>query len=207
MRGKFMNMMQNDYLMKQIDEIRDKAKNLQAKLISKEEELSELEIKASEKETEVKELEGRLDEQKKQAQAVVDSAKEEMTVYAAKLEGDIDELIKRVDSAVEEFKSVYESDSMEVRSRQEQFGEELTKMKDDLSDKTHSECIKVYRNLQSSIEDLTTVVKEKEPSDATVKKMKSSAASWGLFFGIINFLMIGGYILYDLGILSQLFGI
>ncbi len=201
-----MDMMQNDYLMKQIDEIRDRAKSLQAKLISKEEELSELEIMASEKETEVKQLEGRLDVQRKQAGEVVSKAKEEMTAYAVQVEESVNRLLKVVEETVETMRAQSESGSEELKSQQEELNAQLLSLKEDLSDKTHSECIKVYRNLQSSLDDLEKTVTEKEPSKETIRKIKSPAAMWALIFGILNFIMLGGYIMYDIGALAKLLG-
>ena len=198
--------MQNDYLMKQIDEIRDRAKSLQAKLISKEEELSELEIMASEKETEVKQLENRLDVQRKQAGEVVSKAKEEMTAYAVQVEDSVNRLLKEIEDSMETMQEQSAAGSEELKSQQEELNAMLLSLKEDLSDKIHSECIKVYRNLQSGLDDIENLITQKEPSKETIKKMKSPAALWALIFGILNFVMIGGYILYDLGILSQIIG-
>ena len=203
-----MNMMQNDYLMKQIDEIRDKAKSLQAELFSKEEELAELEISVSEKEKEVQDLENKLELQKKEATEIVTTAKDEMSAYAVRIENDVNRLINEANASVTKLSEQADTHNAEVTQQIEtlkqeiaELDEKFAKLKEDVFDKTHSESLKVFRNIQSCVRELQEVVEAKDLSPETIKKIKSPAAVWALIFSIINFLLIGGYILVEWGII------
>ncbi|MCR4843053.1 MAG: hypothetical protein K5840_07320 [Eubacterium sp.] len=84
-------------------------------------------------------------------------------------------------------------------------------LKEELGDKFHTESVSMYRNLKTDVEQLGAVVKETQTSveeDIRPVKGAKGAAAWALVFGILNFILLGGYILYDLGfyeyIISQM---
>ena len=75
--------------------------------------------------------------------------------------------------------------------------------KGELSDKVHAENVKSYRNIQALVNEITERLEEKEHGSEHRKSARGLVRAT-LIFSIFNFLLITGWILYDLGILTKL---
>ncbi len=74
--------------------------------------------------------------------------------------------------------------------------------KGELSDKVHSENVKSYRNVQALVEELTEKLEAKEQGGERKKSARGLLRAV-LIVGILNLLTMAGWILYELGIISQ----
>lgn len=193
-----------DFLLRQIDEFREKAKRLQTQLNSKETHLEQLEGTVDEKEGKVRELESVLASRKQEADVIVKTAEKQLQDMTGTLEEKIGELILDVENKLDKNETITKEQTEQLLAQMQSMTEQLDKIKTDLSEKTHSENVKCYRNVQSVLDDVKEQIADKQ-MDVDTKKEIKAPAFWAMWFGILNFIMLAGYILYDTGIFSILF--
>lgn len=167
----------DDYLLKQIDEFRAKAQQLQNLLLTKESKVQELQEIVDEREVKAKELEHILDERQRKADGIteevtkqidnlIDKVSEKMEAIGASLGKELQEgqafsgqQIAELKSTlgelsvqqIEDIKNVVGSlnaqQAEELKETLSELNTQLGVVKADLSDKVHSENVKCYRNL------------------------------------------------------------
>ena len=193
-----------DFLLRQIDEFREKAKRLQNQLNTKESDLEALEQNVGKKEGKVRELESVLESRKQEADVIVKTAGRQIQDMASKVENKLGELILDVEETLGKNETITKEQTEAIVDQMQAMSQQLEQMKTDLSDKTHSENVKCYRNVQSVLDDVKEQIAQKSMDVETKKELKGPAL-WSLWFGILNFILLAGYILYDTGILNALF--
>jgi len=176
-----------DYLLKQIDEFRAKAQQLQTLLLTKESKVQELQEIVDEREIKAKELEYILDERQKKADGIteevtkqidslIDKVSEKMEAIGASLGKELQDGQKINERQLEELKdtlgvlngqqmeeikgalgSLSAQQAEELKNALSELNAQLEVVKSDLSDKVHSENVQCYRNLA----DLLKSVEEK----------------------------------------------
>lgn len=170
-----MNVEKDDFLLSQIDEFREKAKQLQSLLATKENKVQELQEIVEEREGKAKELSDMLDERKDAADRVVVGVRSQIDSMVGQVDAKMKELNETfaerlAENALnsteqyEEVKKLIDSQNEEIRGIiDEQNGklaeivagvqEPLEKIKGDINDKIHTENVKCYRNIQTLFEE------------------------------------------------------
>ena len=220
----------DDYLLKQIDEFRAKAQQLQKLLITKESKVQELQEIVDEREVKAKELEYLLDERQrkadgitedvtKQIDSLIDKVSEKMDAIGASLGQGLQDGQKLTERQIEELKdtlgalngqqmeeikstlgSLSAQQAEELKEALSELNAQLEVVKSDLSDKVHSENVQCYRN----IADLLKSVDEKLDKANEIEKKVISTRRWTvavMIFSMINTLGIVFLALVALGII------
>lgn len=168
-------MEKDDFLLSQIDEFREKAKQLQSLLATKENKVQKLQEIVEEREGKAKELSDMLDERKDAADRVVAGVRSQIDAMVGQVDAKMKELNETfaerlAENALnsteqhEEVKKLIDSQNEEIRGIiDEQNGklaeivagvqEPFEKIKGDINDKIHTENVKCYRNIQTLFEE------------------------------------------------------
>lgn len=168
-------MEKDDFLLSQIDEFREKAKQLQSLLATKENKVQKLQEIVEEREGKAKELSNMLDERKDAADRVVAGVRNQIDSMIGQVDSKMKELNETfaerlAENALnsteqhEEVKKLIDSQNEEIRKIIDEQNEKLAetiagiqepfdKIKGDLSDKIHTENVKCYRNIQTLFEE------------------------------------------------------
>lgn len=220
----------DDYLLKQIDEFRAKAQQLQKLLITKESKVQELQEIVDEREVKAKELEYLLDERQrkadgiteevtKQIDSLIDKVSEKMDAIGVSLGQGLQDGQKLTERQIEELKdtlgtlngqqmeeikstlgSLSAQQAEELKEALSELNAQLEVVKSDLSDKVHSENVQCYRN----IADLLKSVDEKLDKANEIEKKVISTRRWTIavmIFSLINTAGIVFLALLALGII------
>ena len=179
-----------DFLLSQIDEFREKAKQLQNLLTSKESKVQELQNLVNEREDKAQELEQILSERQEEADEIVSD-------FSKK----VDELAERVTAKMNEIEISVSKQVAEVKALLENATSQLDSIKTDLSEKVHSENVKCYRNIQDLFNEFDSKIEKMDEMEKSVGAVKGyvKVLSW---FSIINFVMLVAFILYSLGVFN-----
>lgn len=229
------NVEREDYLLKQIDEFRAKAQQLQNLLLTKESKVQELQEIVDEREIKAKELEYILDERQrkadgiteevtKQIDSLIDKVSEKMEAIGASLGKELQDGQKVNEQQLEELKntlgvlngqqieeikgmlgSLSAQQAEELKNTLSELNAQLEVVKSDLSDKVHSENVKCYRNLA----DLLKSVEEKLDKANEIEKKVISVHKCTIaiiVLSVINMLGLVGLALYEMGIFQLLLG-
>ncbi len=218
------NMERDDYLLRQIDEFRAKAKQLQELMETKETKARELQRVVDEQETKAIKLKSFVEEKEKEAEdlnaGINRNVNTIMDHVDGKLDQKFDDLDRRMDEkmagqldktaeSTEEIKKALselkfpEIDTEKITSELKQpiagMQEEVTGMKGEILEKIHSEGVQVFRNTRDLIEEQS---QKTEHFDAMKKELQSLRVNLkiALWFGIINFVLLGVFVLYTLGV-------
>ena len=173
-----------DFLLNQIDEFREKAKQLQELLSSKADKVQELQDIVAEKEDKAKELTGIIEERQDAADRVVAGVKEQ-----------IDEMIRKVDEKLNELNATFTdrlaenadnsaAQHEEVRNLIREYSEKLSetvnglngqfeKTKSEICEKVHTENVNCYRNVQTLIEESNRKLDGMEESISRISSFKT----------------------------------
>jgi len=216
-------MEKEDYLLKQIDEFRAKAQQLQTLLLTKESKVQELQEIVDEREIKAKELEYILDERQKKADGIteevtkqidslIDKVSEKMEAIGASLGKELQDGQKINERQLEELKdtlgvlngqqmeeikgalgSLSAQQAEELKNALSELNAQLEVVKSDLSDKVHSENVQCYRNLA----DILKSVEEKlDKANELEKKMISvhKCTIAIIVLSVINMLGLAGVV-------------
>ncbi|MDD6351292.1 MAG: hypothetical protein PUG16_02680 [Lachnospiraceae bacterium] len=204
-----------DELLKQIDAFRDKAMQLTKLIGVRERKVKELEALVRAKEAKNQELQDQNQELqdslvKKQQEAdslVLDVNRkvDEMMSQVNETMGSIEERISsqvagNEENAAQQTQAVQDSLSG-VKENLTSVSEGLGSIKDELSEKVHSENVKVYRNIQ----DLLTEMTSREEDQNKEEKHFRSIRGINIFSLILNIVNVGAFVtlfLYLMGYIS-----
>ena len=189
-------MEKEDFLLSQIDEFREKAKQLQALVSSKESKVRELQSLVDEREGRAAKLQNILNERKQEADKTV---QEQIDGMISNVETKITELGGELTKSASESEEAVAAKTEEMKEALLEMKELLQKTRTELSDKIHEENVTCYRNIQTLFDDFGEKVDKMENLDSGVKSIKSyvKCLSW---FSIVNFIVLIGFILYQLGV-------
>jgi DNA repair exonuclease SbcCD ATPase subunit len=221
----------DDYLLKQIDDFRAKAQQLQKLLITKESKVQELQEIVDEREVKAKELEYLLDERQrkadgiteevtKQIDSLIDKVSEKMDAIGESLGQGLQDGQKLTERQIEELKdtlgtlngqqmeeikstlgSLNAQQAEELKEALSELNAQLEVVKTDLSDKVHSENVQCYRN----IADLLKSVDEKLDKANEIEKKVISTRRWTIAVMIFSLMNMAGIVflaLIALGIIK-----
>ena len=145
----------DDYLLKQIDEFREKAEQLQELINTKETKVRELQLLVDERESKASKLKLVLDERQKEADSLVGNVEEQ-----------VDGLLKKIEEQ-------QNANTAEIKQVLGDVTTGLNIVKTDVSEKVHTENVKCYRNIQSLFDEFSENQKEVEIADESMQKIKN----------------------------------
>lgn len=180
----------DDFLLKQIDEFREKAKQLQELINTKETKVRELQLLVDERESKANKLKMELAERQKEADSLVGNVEQQ-----------VDKLIKNIEvqqnDNTDEIKNVLDGVTQEVGK----LAKDLNDVQGEISEKIHTENVKCYRNIQGLMEEFS---EKMEKVDLAEDSMKSIKRFFGCTIGllVLNLAGLAAVILYFAGIFS-----
>lgn len=221
---------EEDTLLAQIDEFRERAKQLRSMM--------------SQRENQAEELQSLVNERKEQADSlgqIVQERQEQVNQVSAQVEKQMDVLIERIGTRMDEMEQslrqsvghrLHEEAEENRRVSAEQgvkmteslqqmtekisaVGEAMSSIKDEfpavkdeleatkneLAEKVHTENVKCYRNLQDLFKTMDGKIDRMESVPQKVKSVKRSAV-FAVILGLLNLVAIAGIYLLQLGIIS-----
>ena len=191
----------DDYLLKQIDEFRAKAQQLQKLLITKESKVQELQEIVDEREVKAKELEYLLAERQKKADGITEEVTKQIDSLIDKVSEKMDAIGESLGQGVQDGQKLTERQIEELKDTLSELNAQLEVVKTDLSDKVHSENVQCYRN----IADLLKSVEEKLDKANEIEKKVISTRRWTVAVMIFSLMNMAGIVflaLIALGILK-----
>lgn len=183
-----MDVNKEDFLIKQIDEFKEKAKQLQQLLDFKENKVEELQHIVEEREQKAQNLQNVLRARQQEADRVTQSVDACVEQISKRLEGQIDQMSRGIDAKM-----------AQVAVQQDELVSKLDTMKNELSEKVHTENVKSYRNMQTLIEELDGKLEKVELGDNSMKTMKGYLKA-AIVLGVLNLVAVAGLILYEAGV-------
>ena len=194
-----------DFLLNQIDEVREKAQRLQDLLLSKESKVEELQTIVDEKEGKAIQLQNILDERQKQADVITEEMNQQIDKLIEKVTAKMSEIEASLGENLADSHKISEEQTLQVKEALEALTSQLETLKADLSEKVHSENVKCYRN----VADLLKCVEDKVDGTLLIEKKVSSVhkrVTAVIVLTIINMLGLAALVLYELGIFQMLIG-
>ncbi len=174
-----------DFLLKQIDEFREKAKQLQLLLLTKENKVAQLQHIVNEREVEARQLETGVESQ--------------MNVMISEVEDKLNHLAEKIASDVNSSNERTAEQTAEMKQTLEEISKQLDTMKLELAEKIHTEDVKCYRNMADLMEELVKRVEENDKLEKGMQSVKGYVRFLSCF-AVLNFIALLGLILYCLGI-------
>ena len=215
----------SDYLLRQIDEFREKATELQNLLKTREDKAQELRVLVEEKQKEADDLSsgvtrsleqvvGRVNDRMDQKFDEMNSGLTEKLDQAAKSADNTEELKKMIseiklpevntEKITEELKAPLDDlrkSIEEVREPVQAATKEVSGMKGEILEKIHTEGVQVFRNTRDLFDEQNQKLELVTEMKTEMKSLKTSLKI-ALWFGIINFAVLIVYVLFDLGVFN-----
>ena len=166
-----------DFLLSQIDEFRERAKQLQSLLDSRETEAQELQTLVDERQEKADALGQILEERQKKADG-----------FTAEVEKQIDRLIGKVSAKMEE---------IEVSMKEEQ----LTTAKTEISEKVHTENVKCYRNISDLFRSMDERLDKLTVMESRMHPVRIFSLT-GMILGIVNLVVLLLVLLVSVGVIA-----
>ena len=189
-----------DLLLVQIDAFRDKALKLQSLINAREKRVKELEALVRTKEAKNLELQQTLYKKQKEADSLVT----DVNMRVDGLIGEVREAMKSIEgklqTQVENNENSSVKQTMAVQDTLTSMNEGLTDLKSEISDKVHSENVKVYRNIQ----DLLTEKDRTDEATEVINEGFKGVKAQNTFLVLMSILNLGALvvaILLQLGII------
>lgn len=180
----------DDFLLKQIDEFRDKAQQLQDLINTKETKVRELQLLVDERESKATKLQMELDERQREADSLVGNVEEQ-----------VDKLIKKIEvqqnDNTEDIKNALDGMSQDFG----QMTKELAGAQQEISEKIHTENVKCYRNIQGLMQEFAEKMEKVDLADESMKSIKHFFG-WTIGLLVCNLAALAGVILYFAGVFS-----
>ena len=176
-----------DFLLSQIDEFRERAKQLQSLLDSRETEAQEL-------------------------QTLVDERQEKADGFTAEVEKQIDRLIGKVSAKMEEIevsmkedvadgKRLNEEKAKELKDSLAQIEEQLTTAKTEISEKVHTENVKCYRNISDLFRSMDERLDKLTVMESRMHPVRIFSLT-GMILGIVNLVVLLLVLLVSVGVIA-----
>lgn len=190
-----------DFLLNQIDEFRERAKQLQNLLDTKETEAQELQTLVDERQEKAEALGEILKERQSKADGFTIEVEKQIDAMIAKVADKMDEIESAMKEDVADGKKFNEEKARELKESLGQIEEQLTTIKSELSEKVHTENVKCYRNIQ----DLFRSMEEKVDHLTMIEDKQRTIGVWTILaaaLGIVNLIGLIALILINLGVFA-----
>ena len=190
-----------DFLLNQIDEFRERAKQLQSLLDTKENEAQELQTLVDERQEKAEALGEILKERQSKADGFTAEVEKQIDAMFAKVADKMDEIESAMKEDVADGKKFNEEKAKELKDSLGQIEEQLTTIKSELSEKVHTENVKCYRNIQ----DLFRSMEEKVDHLTMIEDKQRTIGVWTIVtavLGIVNLIALTALMLINLGVFA-----
>lgn len=198
-----------DFLLNQIDEFREKARQLQELLSSKEDKVQELQDIVAEREDKAKELSDIIEERQDAADRVVAGVKEQIDGMIDKVDAKLNELNETFAERLSENAVSSADQHEEVRKLIKEYNEKLSetvnglngqfeKIRSEICEKVHTENVNCYRNVQTLIEESNRKLDGIEENGLKVSSFKTLLIVI-VIFTVLNFAGMAGIVARIMG--------
>ncbi len=205
------NVEKEDFLLNQIDEFREKARQLQELLSSKENKVQELQEIVAEREGKAKELSDMIEERQDAADRVVSGVKVQIDGMVEKVDAKLNELNETfaerlAENAVssteqnEEVRSLIKEQNETLMETVDGLNGQFDRLKNEISEKIHTESVQCYRNMQALIEESDKKLEEARESISEISSFKKLLTVI-VVFTVLNFAGLAGVIARILGLI------
>ena len=189
-----------DYLLSQIDEFREKAMQLQDLLVSRESKAKELQTIVEEREVKAEELQHILDERQEKADGITAEVSKKINVLIEKVAQKMDEVEASMKAELANGNELSAQQAQQLKDTLTEVTTQLETIKGELSEKIHSENVICYRNmadLMKGIEDKLDDFAVLQDTVDTNKKL----SILGIVLGGVNLIALIALILVSFGII------
>ena len=205
------NVEREDFLLSQIDEFREKAKQLQNLISSKEDKVQELQEIVEEKEGQAKELSDIIEERQDAAERVVSGVGEQIDGMVNKVDAKLKELNETFAERLAENAVNSTEQNEAVRKLIDEYQDKMSEaikgldgqfeaVKNEICEKVHTEDVKCYRNMQTLIEESDRKIEETKDAVAELVSLKTMLKVT-LVFTALNFVGLAAFLIHVLGII------
>ncbi len=205
------NVEREDFLLSQIDEFREKAKQLQNLISSKEDKVQELQEIVEEKEGQAKELSDIIEERQDAAERVVSGVGEQIDGMVSKVDAKLKELNETFAERLAENAVNSTEQNEAVRKLIDEYQDKMSEaikgldgqfeaVKNEICEKVHTEDVKCYRNMQTLIEESDRKIEETKDAVAELASLKTMVKVT-LVFTALNFVGLAAFLIHVLGII------
>ena len=189
-----------DFLLSQIDEFRERAKQLQTLLNSRESEAQELKTLVDERQEKADELDQILKERQEKADGLTAEVEKQVDILIEKVAAKMEEIEASMKEDVADGKRLNEEKAKEIKDTLAQIEEQLPAAKTELSDKVHTENVKCYRNISDLFRGMEERLDKLTVVDNKLGTLKVMALS-GVILGGINLIALIFVMLISLGLI------
>lgn len=204
------NVDREDFLLSQIDEFREKAKQLQGLLATKASRVQELQDIVAEREDKAKELSDLVEERQDAAERVVSGVAQQIDGMVSKVDAKLNELNKTFAERLAENAVNCTEQNEEVRAMIQEQNDKLSEtvnglngqfdsIKNEICEKVHNENVKCYRNVQALIEETNRgleIAREEISQIESVKNVIKAICA----FAVLNLIGVSVLIAVALGL-------
>lgn len=205
------NVEREDFLLSQIDEFREKAKQLQNLISSKEDKVQELQEIVEEKEGQAKELSDIIEERQDAAERVVSGVGEQIDGMVNKVDAKLKEVNETFAERLAENAVNSTEQNEAVRKLIDEYQDKMSEaikgldgqfevVKNEICEKVHTEDVKCYRNMQTLIEESDRKIEETKDAVAELVSLKTMVKVT-LVFTALNFVGLAAFLIHVLGII------
>lgn len=191
-------MSREDFLLNQIDEFRERAKQLQSLLDTKESEAQDLQTMMNERQEKAAQLEEILKDREEQAGIMTAEVEKHIDSLIAKVTAKMDEIENSMRENAEDGKRLNEAQARELKESLEQITEQLTTVKTELSDKVHTENVKCYRNISELFKNMEEKLNGMSGLEKNLNMVKGCAVA-AMLVSILNFIVMMVMMVVSLG--------
>lgn len=142
-----------DLLLSQIDAFREKATQLQQLIIAKEQKAAELEALVQEKEAINLQLQDELNKKQEEADSLVADVETQVDRMMQVVKNNMDQLELDIKGQVSDNQESYETHNRNLQDTLKNVSEGLDSIQSELSEKTHSESVHLYRLIQDLLKE------------------------------------------------------
>ena len=185
-----------DFLLSQIDEFREKAKQLQGLLTTKANRVQELQDIVAEREDEAQKLSDILEERQGEADRLAAAVEERIDGMVSKVDARLDEWNKTFAERLAENAVNCTEQNEEVRAMIKEQNDKLSetvnglngqfdKTKNEICEKVHNENVKCYRNIQTLMEEFDNKLDAVKEEISQISSIKNTAKA-ALIFSLLN---------------------
>ena len=187
----------DDFLLSQIDEFREKAKQLQNLLATKQTKADELQAIVANRQDKADELEQILMERQEKADGITKEVEKQIDALIEKVTAKMTEIETSMASEIQEGNK---ENASHVKESLEQIQEQLETLKVELSEKVHSENVMCYRNIQDLIKSMDVKLDKLDGVNKQVKDLKLFVI-FSFVFSAMSFIGILFLVFRSLGLL------
>ena len=142
-----------DRLLKEIDDFRSKATTLQQLIAAKEKQASDLEALVREKEEEISALQAELNKKQEEADSLVADVETQVDRMMQVVKANMDQLGIDIKDQVSNNQDNYDEQHKSLQDTLAQVSDGLDTIQSELSEKTHSESVHLYRLIQDLLKE------------------------------------------------------